>query len=58
MGGYPEQIPAMKQTASSITHTRYEFNQSGVTLEPSCYSPALMSCTFCGFFPQSFGVYV
>ncbi len=45
MGKHPEKIPAMQQTASSITptHTRYEFRGKGVKLEFTFYTPAMMS---------------
>jgi len=45
MGRDPDTIPAMRQTASSITptHTRYEFRQGGVTLKFSFFTPAIMS---------------
>jgi hypothetical protein len=45
MGHHPDSIPAMQQTASSIlpTHTRYEFRQSGITLELTFFTPAIMS---------------
>ena len=45
MGKNPGQVPAMKQTSSSITptHTRYAFRQSGVTLELSFFTPAMMN---------------
>ena len=45
MGRHPDAIPAMEQTGSSVTptHTRYQFRQSGVTLEFAFMTPALMS---------------
>ena len=45
MGRHPDAIPAMEQTGSSITptHTRYQFRQSGVTLELTFFTPAIMS---------------
>jgi hypothetical protein len=45
MGRHPDAIPAMEQTGSSITptHTRYQFRQSGVTLELTFMTPAIMS---------------
>ena len=45
MGRYPEQVPAMKQTSSSITptHTYYAFTEVGVTLELSFFTPAMMN---------------
>ena len=45
MGRHPDAIPAMEQTGSSITatHTRYQFRQSGVTLELTFFTPAMMS---------------
>jgi hypothetical protein len=44
-GRRPDPIPAMEQTASSITptHTRYEFRQGGVTLEFTFFTPAMTS---------------
>ena len=45
MGRSPDAILAMDQTASSVapTHTRYQFRQSGVTLELTFFTPAIMS---------------
>ena len=45
MGRHPDAIPAMEQPGSSITptHTRYQFRQSGVTLELTFFTPAIMS---------------
>jgi hypothetical protein len=45
MGRHPEEIPAMQQVSSSITptHTRYEFQQGGVTLDLAFFTPAIMS---------------
>jgi hypothetical protein len=42
-GRRPDPLPAMEQTASSITptHTRYEFRQGGVTLELTFFTPAM-----------------
>jgi Domain of unknown function (DUF4965)/Domain of unknown function (DUF1793)/Domain of unknown function (DUF5127)/Domain of unknown function (DUF4964) len=42
-GRRPDPVPAMEQTASSITptHTRYEFRQAGVTLELTFFTPAM-----------------
>ena len=42
-GHRPDPIPAMEQTASSITptHTRYTFRQGGVTLEFTFFTPAM-----------------
>jgi hypothetical protein len=42
-GRRPDAIPAMKQTGSSVTptHTRYEFQQGGVTIEFTFFTPAL-----------------
>ena len=44
-GRRPDPVPAMEQTASSITptHTRYEFRQGGVTLELTFFTPAMMN---------------
>ncbi len=44
-GRRPDPVPAMEQTASSITptHTRYEFRQGGVTLEFTFFTPAMTS---------------
>jgi Domain of unknown function (DUF4965)/Domain of unknown function (DUF1793)/Domain of unknown function (DUF5127)/Domain of unknown function (DUF4964) len=44
-GRRPDPIPAMEQTASSITptHTRYEFRQGGVTVELTFFTPAMTS---------------
>jgi hypothetical protein len=43
MGASPDAVPAMEQTAHAITptHTRYEFKQSGVTLELTFFTPLL-----------------
>jgi len=45
MGHDPDAIPAMEQTGSSITatHTWYQFRQSGVTLDLTFFTPAMMS---------------
>jgi hypothetical protein len=45
MGREPESIPAMQQTVSTITptHTRYQFQQSGVTLDFVFFTPAIMN---------------
>jgi hypothetical protein len=45
MGHHPDGIPAMQQTGRSLTptHTRYEFRQSGITLEFTFFTPAIMS---------------
>ena len=45
MGSHPESVPAMQQTGRTITstHTHYEFRQSGVTLEFTFFTPAIMS---------------
>jgi len=45
MGQNPDNVPAMQQTSSTIspTHTQYEFTQSGVTLELTFFTPAIMS---------------
>src|SRR5258708_7272699 len=42
-GRRPDLLPAMQQTASSITptHTRYEFRQDGVSLEFTFFTPAI-----------------
>jgi hypothetical protein len=42
-GRRPDSLPAMQQTASSITptHTRYEFRQDGVSLEFTFFTPAI-----------------
>ena len=44
-GRRPDPVPAMEQTASSITptHTSYEFSQSGVSLELTFFTPAIMN---------------
>jgi hypothetical protein len=43
-GRRPDPLPAMEQTASSITptHTRYEFRQDGVVLKLTFFTPAMM----------------
>jgi hypothetical protein len=43
MGGWPEEAPAMQQTRLEVTptHTRYSFEQSGVTLDVTFFTPAL-----------------
>jgi hypothetical protein len=45
MGKRPDEIPAMPQTAHSLTatHTDYEFAQGGVTLALDFFTPALTS---------------
>ncbi len=45
MGLHPRAIPAMQQISSTITptHTRYEFRQSGIALELTFFTPAMMS---------------
>ena len=45
MGRHPENIPAMLQTARSITptHTVYEFRQDGITLQLVFFTPAILS---------------
>lgn len=45
MGRNPDSVPAMEQTGSTITptHTRYEFRQSGVALQLTFFTPAIMS---------------
>jgi hypothetical protein len=44
-GRRPDPVPAMEQTASSLTptHTRYAFRQGGVTLELTFFTPAMTS---------------
>jgi hypothetical protein len=43
MGKYPNAVPAMEQTAHTLTptHTYYEFKQGGVTLELTFFTPLL-----------------
>jgi hypothetical protein len=45
MGRHPDNIPAILQTASSITptHTFYEFYQDGITLKLAFFTPAILS---------------
>lgn len=45
LGRHPNNIPAMSQTASSITptHTFYEFRQDGITLKLAFFTPAILS---------------
>ena len=45
MGRYPDNIPAMLQTARSITptHTFYQFRQDGITLQLAFFTPAILS---------------
>ncbi|WP_058189042.1 glutaminase family protein [Terracidiphilus gabretensis] len=45
MGRQPESVPAMEQTARSVspTHTRYQFRQNGITLELTFFTPAMMN---------------
>ncbi len=42
-GRRPDPIPAMQQTSIAIspTHTRYEFQQDGVTIDFAFFTPAL-----------------
>jgi hypothetical protein len=44
MGLHPDKLPAMQQTARSITptHTSYEFRQDGVTLRLVFFTPAIL----------------
>lgn len=44
MGYRPKSVPAMEQISSSImpTHTRYRFSQSGIELELTFFTPAIM----------------
>ena len=43
MGGWPDNVPAMQQTALTITptHTRYSFSAAGVSLEVTFLSPLI-----------------
>jgi len=45
MGRHPHDVPAMQQSASSITatHTYYEFQQDGVKLGLTFFTPAMMN---------------
>ena len=45
MGSHPDTIPAMLQTARSITptHTVYEFRQDGIALQLVFFTPAILS---------------
>jgi len=45
MGHNPDTIPAMQQTAHSVTptHTIYEFRQSGINLRLVFFTPAILS---------------
>jgi hypothetical protein len=45
MGRHPNQVPAMRQTAHTVTptHTIYEFQQDGVTLRLAFMTPALLN---------------
>ena len=45
LGRHPNNVPAMSQTASSITptHTFYEFRQDGITLKLAFFTPAILS---------------
>src|SRR5580658_8148277 len=45
MGREPEEIPAMHQTGKTIapTHTRYEFRESGIEIEFTFFTPAMMN---------------
>jgi hypothetical protein len=45
MGHHPDALSAMEQDGSSVTptHTRYEFRQSGVAMEFTFFTPAIMS---------------
>lgn len=44
-GRRPDALPAMQQTASSVTptHTRYEFQQGGVELDLTFFTPAIIN---------------
>ncbi len=44
-GRRPDPIPAMEQTAQSVTptHTNYTFNQGGITLKLVFFTPAMMN---------------
>jgi hypothetical protein len=45
MGRHPDNIPAILQTARSVTptHTVYEFRQDGITLQLAFFTPAILS---------------
>ena len=45
MGHNPDSIPAMQQTAHSVTptHTNYEFRENGITLHFVFFTPAILS---------------
>ena len=45
MGRHPDKLPAMEQTATSVTatHTRYQFREAGIELDLSFFTPAIMS---------------
>lgn len=45
MGSHPEAMPAIEQTERSIspTHTRYQFRQSGIMLQFTFFTPAMMN---------------
>ncbi|HEY5054521.1 MAG TPA: DUF4965 domain-containing protein [Acidobacteriaceae bacterium] len=45
LGLHPDKVPAMLQTASSITptHTFYEFHQDGIALKLAFFTPAILS---------------
>jgi hypothetical protein len=45
LGHNPDTVPAMQQTAHTITptHTTYEFRQSGITLHLVFFTPAILS---------------
>ncbi len=44
MGRDPDNVPAMQQVSTKITatHTRYEFRQSGIELDLTFFTPAMM----------------
>jgi hypothetical protein len=44
-GRRPDAVPAMEQVASSVTptHTRYEFQQGGIQLEFTFFTPAILN---------------
>ncbi len=45
MGKHPGEVPAMKQTGHRVTptHTSYEFQQNGLVLQFSFFTPAILS---------------
>lgn len=45
MGAHPDTIPAVAQTGSSVTptHTNYEFQEGGVAIKMSFFTPAMMN---------------